>query len=158
MTTPVKPIPPGYDRLSTYIIVRRAAEAIDFYKRAFGAIEHFRMPGPDGKIGHAELQIGASMLMLADEVGPAMGRAPESLGGTPFCFVHYVDDVDAAFRRAVDAGATVLQPLTNKFYGDRSGMIVDPFGHQWALMMHIEDVPPEEMAKRAAAEHEKMSK
>ncbi len=153
MSKHVNPIPAGYDRLTVYLIVRGAAEAIEFYKKAFGAVERFRMAGPDGKIGHAELQIGQSMLMLADECDAAMGRSPQTLGGTPVCFVMYVADADAAFQRAVAAGATVLQPLQDKFYGDRTGMVVDPFGYQWALMTHIEDVPPEEMAKRAAAEH-----
>lgn len=152
----VKAIPPGYERLTAYIIVRGAAQAIEFYQKAFDAVECLRMPGPDGKtIAHAELKIGESMLMLADEAGMAMGRSPRSLGGTPCCLVMYVADVDAVFRRAVDAGATVLQPLQNKFYGDRSGVIIDPCGHQWALMTHVEDVPPDELAKRAAAEQPK---
>jgi PhnB protein len=146
----VKVIPPGYERLTVYIIVRGAAQAIDFYQRAFAAVECLRMLGPDGTtIAHAELRIGESMLMLADEAGAALGRSPHALGGTPFCFVMYVADVDAVFHRAVAAGASVLQPPENKFYGDRSGVIVDPFGHQWALMCHIEDVPPDELAKRA---------
>jgi PhnB protein len=150
----VKAIPPGYERLIAYLIVRGAGEAIDFYQKAFGAIECLRMPGPAGKtIVHAELKIGESMLMLADEAGAAMGRSPQTLGGTPVCFVMYVAEVDAVFRHAVEAGATVLQPLQNKFYGDRSGVITDPFGHQWALMSHVEDVPSDELAKRAAAEH-----
>jgi PhnB protein len=154
----VHPIPPGYERMTVYIIVRGAVEAIEFYKKAFGAVEILRMPGPDGKtIGHAELKIGESMLMLADEAAAGgMGRSPQTLGGTPFCFVQYVPDVDAAFQRAVAAGATVLQPLANKFYGDRAGMFTDPYGYQWCLMTHIEDVPPEELAKRAEAEHKKM--
>ncbi len=152
----VKAIPPGYERLTVYILVRGAAAAIDFYQKAFGAVECLRMPGPDGKtIAHAELKIGESMLMLADEVLAPVGKSPQTLGGTPFCFVMYVADVDAVFGRAVEAGATVLQPLMNKFYGDRSGVIADPFGHQWALMSHIEDVPPDELAKRAAAEQAK---
>jgi PhnB protein len=156
MSKAINPIPAGYERLTVYLIVRGAAEAIEFYKKAFGAVERFRMAGPDGKIGHAELQIGPSMLMLADECAEAMSRSPETLNGTTFCFVHYVEDVDAVFGRAIAAGATVMRPLENKFYGDRIGMIVDPFGHQWALMMHVEDVPPEEMEKRAAAEQAKM--
>ena len=156
MATSVKPIPDGYHTLTAYLIVRGAADAIDFYKRAFGAEERFRMPGPDGKtIGHAELKIDDSMLMLADEQAGAFGRSPQSLGGTPFCFAMYVENADAAFERAVKAGATVLRPLETKFYGDRIGMVADPYGHQWALMTHVEDVPPEEMGKRAAAEHTK---
>ncbi len=152
-------IPEGYHTLTVYLIVQNAGDAIDFYKNAFGAEERLRMPNPDGKtIGHAELKIGDSMLMLADEQPGAFGKAPPSLGGTPFCFVMYVENVDAAFQRVVDAGATVLQPLANKFYGDRAGLVVDPFGHQWALMSHVEDVPPEELSKRAAAEQAKMKK
>jgi len=138
-----------------YIIVRDASRAIEFYKTAFGAAERFRMPGPDGKVGHAELQFGPSVLMLADECPEATSKSPQSLGATTFCFVLYVPDVDASFKRAIDAGATVLRPLENKFYGDRVGMVVDPFGHQWALMQHIEEVSPEEMNRRAAAEQKK---
>lgn len=152
----MKAIPDGYQTLTVYIMVRNAVEAIDFYKRAFGAEERLRMPNPDGKIGHAELKIGDSMLMLADEQAGAFGKSPQTLGGTPFCFVMYVENVDAVFERAVNAGATVVRPLENKFYGDRSGIVVDPYGHQWALMQHIEDVPPEEMQRRAVAEAAKM--
>jgi PhnB protein len=157
MDKSVKPIPEGYHTLTVYLIVKGAAEAIDFYKRAFGAVELMRLPGADGKcVGHAELKIGDSILMLADEQPGAFGKSPPALGGTPFCFVMYVENVDAAFERAVKAGATVIRPLENKFYGDRAGMLADPFGHQWGLMSHVEDVPPEELGKRAAAEHEKM--
>jgi PhnB protein len=163
MSKKVKPIPEEYHTLTVYLIVRNAADAIEFYKRAFGAEECMRIPGPDGKtIGHAELKIGDSMVMLADEVAAAMespifARSPQTLGGNTFCFCMYVENVDAAFQRAVEAGATVTRPLENKFYGDRVGMVVDPYGHQWALMSHIEDVSPEEMEKRAAAEHAKMA-
>ena len=144
--------------ITATLSVRDWARAVEFYKAAFGAEERLRMPNPDGKtIGHAELKIGDSMLMLADEQPGAFGKSPQTLNGTPFCFVLYVENVDAAFQRAVDAGATVVRPLENKFYGDRSGLVVDPFGHQWALMSHVEDVPPDELAKRAAAEHEKMT-
>jgi PhnB protein len=159
MKTAVNPIPKGYEGLTVYLIVRGAAEAIEFYKKAFGAVERFRMPAPDGKtIGHAELQIGPSMLMLADEGPGAMSKSPQTLGGTTFCSVMYVENCDAVFASAVKAGATVMRPLENKFYGDRIGMVVDPFGHTWALMTHIEDVPPDEMQKRADAEHLKMEK
>jgi PhnB protein len=159
MSKSVKPIPHGYHTLTAYLIVRNAAEAIDFYKRAFGAVECFRMNGSDGKtIGHAELKIGDSMLMMADEQPGAMSRSPQTLNGTTFCLCMYVDNVDAAFQRAVETGATVLRPLATMFYGDRVGMVTDPYGHHWALMMHVEDVPPEEMEKRAAAEHAKMAK
>jgi PhnB protein len=147
----VKPIPQGYEGLLAYIIVRDARKAIEFYKKALGAAERMCLPGPDGKIGHAELQIGPSVLMLADECAEATSKSPPSLGGTTFCFVLYVPDVDAAFKRALDAGATVLRSLEDKFYGDRTGIFTDPFGHQWALMTHIEDVSPEEMDRRMAA-------
>jgi PhnB protein len=157
MAKTVQPIPEGYHTLTVYLIVRNAAQAIDFYKAAFGAEERLRMCGADGKtIGHAELKIGDSMLMLADETASSIGRSPQTLGGTPFSFAMYVDNVDAAFQRAVNAGATVLHPLENKFYGDRLGMVVDPYGHQWALMSHVEYVPPEELQERAAAAHAKM--
>jgi PhnB protein len=144
--------------LTPYLIIRGAAQAIDFYKKAFDAKELFRMPAADGKkVGHAEIKIGDSILMLADEA-PEMGfRSPPSLNGTPVSLLIYVKDVDAVFRRAVDAGAKVMLPLEDKFYGDRMGTIVDPFGHQWSLGTHIEDVPPEEMKKRAAAEAAKMA-
>ena len=158
MTKAVKPIPEGFHTLTPYLIIKGAAQAIDFYKRAFGAEELFRMAGPDGKtVGHAEIKIGDSIVMLADDV-PEMFRSPQSLNGTPVSFLIYVEDVDAAFNRAVEAGATVARPLENRFYGDRTGMLADPFGHQWSLATHIEDVAPEELEKRAAAEHAKMAK
>jgi len=158
MTKPVKPIPEGFHTLTPYLILRGAAQAIDFYKQAFGAEELFRMPVPDGKtIGHAEIKLGDSILMLADEA-PEMGfRSPQSLNGTPVSFLIYVEDVDAAFTRAVGAGATVERPLEDRFYGDRTGTLRDPFGHQWSLATHKEDVSPEELEKRAAAEHAKMA-
>ena len=156
MKRPVQAIPTGYEGLMAYIILRDANRAIEFYKKAFGAVERFRMPGQDGKgVGHAELQIGPSVLMLADECPQAAAKSPQTLGGNTFSFVLYVPNVDEAFQRALDAGATVLQPVTNKFYGDRAGMVIDPFGYQWALMTHIEDLTPEEIAKRAAAEQSK---
>lgn len=152
MAGSVKPIPDGYPTLTPYLIVRGGAQAIAFYQRAFGAQERYRIPGPDGKtVGHAELTIGDALIMLADET-PGMGnRSPQSLAGTPVGFALYVENVDAAFERAVAAGASVLRPLENQFYGDRAGTVTDPFGHQWSLMTHIEDVSPEEMQKRAAA-------
>ncbi|MDQ3624649.1 MAG: VOC family protein [Verrucomicrobiota bacterium] len=153
MSTPVNPIPEGFHTLTPYLIVKGAAEAIDFYKRAFDAKERFRLPMPDGKaIGHAELTIGDSIVMLADEFPDLGHRSPQSLGGTAVSFVLYVEDADAAFERAIEAGATVQQPLEDKFYGDRAGCVVDPFGHQWTLMTHQEDVPPEEIERRMAAE------
>jgi PhnB protein len=144
------PVPQGYPRLVPYLIVDGAAEAIEFYKDVLGADERMRMPGPDGKIGHAELAVGDSMIMLADET-PQMGaRSPRTIGGTPVLIYAYVDDVDAAFERAGAAGATTLQEVEDRFYGDRAGQLEDPFGHRWDLATHVEDVAPDEMARRAA--------
>jgi len=146
-----KSIPDDYPRLTPYLIVDDASAAIDFYSAVLGASERMRMAGPDGRVGHAELDIGDSMIMLADE-HPDMGvRGPRTVGGTPVTLHVYVEDVDDVFERAVRAGAKVLRQLENKFYGDRSGQFEDPFGHHWDVASHIEDVPPEEMAKRAAA-------
>jgi PhnB protein len=151
MPDKVKPIPEGYQVLTPYLVCKDAARAIDFYKNVLGATEKMRMPAPDGKVGHAELQFGSSQLMLADEY-PEMGyRGPQAFGGSPVTLHLYVDDVDAVFKRAVSAGAKERQPVENKFYGDRSGTIEDPFGHTWNLSTHIEDVSPEEMEKRMAA-------
>jgi PhnB protein len=146
----INPIPQGYEGLTAYIMVRDASKAIEYYKQALGATEKMRLPMPDGKVGHAELQIGPSVLMLADECPEAQAKSPESLNGTTFAFVLYVPNVDAAFKRALDAGGKVLQALENKFYGDRAGTFVDPYGHQWCLMQHVEDVSPEEMERRMA--------
>ena len=151
MATAVKPIPEGYHSATPYLIVNGGANAIEFYKKAFGAKEIMRMPRPDGKIGHAEIKIGDSPIMLADEV-PEMGhRSPQSLGGTPVSIMLYVEDVDAVAGKATAAGAKVLRPVENQFYGDRSGTFSDPFGHQWHISTHKEDVSPEEMKKRMAA-------
>jgi PhnB protein len=148
MNAKPKPIPDGFHTLTPYLTVKGAAEAIDFYKRAFGAQEQFRMPSPDGKsIGHAQVLIGDSILMLADEF-PHCSQSPQTLNGTPVSMVVYVEDVDAAFKRAVNAGAVVKLPLENKFYGDRSGCVTDPFGHLWTLTTHIEDLTPQEMNRR----------
>ena len=158
MSKTVKPIPEGFHTLTPYVIVKGAAEAIDFYKKAFGAEELFRMPGPDGKtVGHAEIKIGDSIVMLSDECPEFGARSPQALNGTPVSFMFYVKDADTAFKRAVDAGAKVLQPLENKFYGDRSGTVADPFGHQWTIGTHVEDVAPEELEKRAAEAFAKMA-
>jgi PhnB protein len=146
----VKPIPEGYPRVIPYLHVNGASDAIDFYGKVLGAKERMRMPGPDGKIGHAELAIGESIVMLAD-VGPGMGQTPTDLGGTPVTIMIYVEDVDAAFERATGAGAKVERPVENQFYGDRAGQFVDPWGHKWFIATHVEDVPEDEMAKRAAA-------
>jgi len=148
---PVKPIPEGYHSATPYLIVKDAARAIEFYKRAFGATELLRMAAPGGKIGHAEIKIGDSPIMLADEV-PDMGAlSPESLGGTPVSILLYVEDVDAVFNQAIAAGAKVQRPVKDQFYGDRTGGVTDPFGHVWYVATHKEDVSPEEMRKRAAA-------
>jgi PhnB protein len=151
MTKPVKPIPEGYHSITPYLIVKGAAAAIDFYKRAFGATEVVRMPGPDGKVGHAEIKIGDSPIMLADEV-PEMGAvSPQTLGSTPVSILLYVEDVDAVFDRAIAAGGKSVRPVEDKFYGDRMGSLADPFGHQWHIGTHKEDLSPEELRKRAAA-------
>jgi PhnB protein len=145
----IKSIPDGYHSVTPYLIVKGAADAINFYKRVFGAVELMRMASPDGRIGHAELRMGDSIVMLADE-HPEMGhRSPQSLGGTGVTLLLYVDRVDEVFRQAVADGAKELQPLKNQFYGDRSGTLQDPFGHRWTLATHIEDIAPDEMHRRA---------
>ena len=144
-----KAIPDGYHSVTPYLIVNGAAKAMDFYKRAFGAVELMRMARPDGKIGHAEMRIGDSAIMLADE-HPEMGyRSPQSLGGAAVSLMVYVERVDDVFGRAVAGGAKELQAIKDQFYGDRSGTLQDPFGHTWTVATHVEDVPPEEMRRRA---------
>ena len=151
MTSKVRPIPEGYHSVTPYLIIKNAADAIEFYKKAFGATELFRMDQPDGKIGHAEIKIGDSPIMLSDEF-PEMGhRGPQSLGGSPVSIMLYVEDVDAVVNRATIAGAKLDRPVEDKFYGDRAGSLTDPFGHIWHIGTHKEDVSPEEMEKRAAA-------
>jgi PhnB protein len=146
----VQPIPDGYPRVTPYLVVDGANAAIDFYKQVLDAQERMRMDAPGGKIGHAELELGDSLIMLADEF-PEMGaRSPKAVGGTPVSVMVYVEDVDAVMARAVEAGATVTRPVENQFYGDRLGEFEDPFGHRWDIATHVEDVPPEEMGKRAA--------
>lgn len=146
----VQPIPEGYPRLTPVLLVDGGADAIAFYVDVLGATERMRMPGPDGKIGHAELTIGDSLVMLADE-DPDMGMpGPRSVGGTPVQLHVYVSDADAAYARALQLGATALQPVQDQFYGDRSGQFEDPFGHRWNVATHVEDVSEEEMARRAA--------
>ena len=145
----VQPIPEGYPRLSPYLCVDGAAQAIDFYTEVLGATERMRMAGPDGKVGHAELSLGESIIMLADE-HPDMGfLSPRRIGGTTVTLHTYVEDVDTVFERALAAGAKSLGPVENQFYGDRSGQFEDPFGHRWNIATHVEDVDPDEMARRA---------
>jgi PhnB protein len=143
-------IPDGYPRVTPYLHVDGAAAAIDFYTSVLGAKERMRMPGPDGKLGHAELELGNAVVMLADEYPDMDVRGPTSIGGTPVTLHVYVEDVDDVFARAVAAGAKPLRPVENQFYGDRSGQFEDPWGHRWNVASHVEDVPPDEMARRAA--------
>jgi PhnB protein len=148
---PVKPVPDGYHTVTPYLIVKDAAAAIDFYKKAFGATEEMRMEMPGGKVGHAEIKIGDSRVMLADEF-PEMGaKGPQSYGGTPVSLLLYVPDVDARFKQAIAAGGKETRPLKDQFYGDRSGTLTDPFGHTWTIASHVEDVPPAEMQTRMKA-------
>jgi PhnB protein len=149
MKKQVQPIPPGFHTLTPHLVVKNASNAIEFYKKAFGAEEIRRASTPDGKsLMHAELQIGDSRLMLVDEFPEMDCRGPQSIGGTPVTIHMFVKDVDAAFSRAVAAGAEVKMPLDNMFWGDRYGVLTDPFGHSWSLATHKEDVTPEEIAKR----------
>ncbi|MEV4430415.1 VOC family protein [Streptomyces sp. R-07] len=145
----VKPLPEGYPRVTPYLCVDGAAAAIDFYVGVLGATERMRMPAPDGRIGHAELELGDSLIMLADEYPDMNFRSPKTLGGTPITLHVYVEDVDAVFTEALALGAKELSPVKNEFYGDRTGQLEDPFGHRWNLASHVEDVSPEEMEKRA---------
>jgi PhnB protein len=156
MPSPVKPIPEGYHSVTPYLAVREAKRAIDFYQRAFGAKEVMRMDGPPGKIAHAELRIGDSMIMLSDEVPGSGCQSPQSLGGSTVNVFLYVEDVDALFNQAVSAGAKVETPLADMFWGDRYGKLSDPFGHSWSVATHKENVAPEEMAKRAKEAMAKM--
>jgi PhnB protein len=145
------PIPDDYPRVTPYLIVDGANAAIDFYSSVLGATERMRMAGPDGKVGHAELGIGDSVIMLADEHLDMDARGPRTIGGTPITLHVYVEDADGVFERAIQAGAKALRPVEDKFYGDRSGQFEDPFGHRWDVATHVEDLAPEEMSKRAAA-------
>ena len=146
----VKPIPDGYPQVTPYLCVDGAADAIKFYEKVLGAKERMHMPGPDGTIGHAEIELGDSIVMLSDEA-PEMGaRSPKTVGGTPVLISVYVEDVDAVFDAAIAEGATSIRAPENQFYGDRSGQFEDPFGHHWSVATHVEDVPPEEMEKRMA--------
>jgi PhnB protein len=147
----VKPIPEGYHTVTPYLTVDDAAAAIEFYTRAFGATERSRMPSPDGRIAHAELEIGDSLIMLSDPFPQGQTKPPKELGGASGAIFLYVEDVDTAFRRATDAGATVTMPPEDMFWGDRFGSLADPFGHHWSLATHVEDLSPEEIAERAEA-------
>jgi PhnB protein len=152
-----QPIPEGYHTATPYLAVDDAAEAIEYYTKAFGAKERVRMETPDGKIGHAELEIGDSLVMLADPFPQSSTRPPKELGGTSVSVFLYVQDVDAFVKQAVDAGATVSMEVADQFWGDRFGSVTDPFGHLWSIATHVEDVPPEEMAERAKAAMAAMS-
>ncbi len=143
------PIPEGYHSVTPYLTVDDASAAIDFYGRAFGAVEHVRMPSPDGKVAHAELQIGDSRVMLSDPFPHAETKPPKELGGTSSGVFLYVEDVDASFQQAIDAGATVTMPLEDMFWGDRFGSLRDPFGHSWSLATHKEDLTEEQIAERS---------
>jgi uncharacterized glyoxalase superfamily protein PhnB len=145
----VQPVPAGYHTVTPYLVCRGAANAIDFYKRAFGAKERMRMPGPGGKVAHAELQIGDSRVMLGDEWLEMGAKSPDTLGGSPVGVFLYVKNVDAMADRAIQAGATVVMPVQDMFWGDRYGKLKDPFGHEWSLATHKEDLTPKQMAKRA---------
>lgn len=146
----VNPIPEGYPVVSPALAVDGAAQAMDFYKRVFGAAERFRMPGPDGKIAHAELQFGDSLVMLGDPAPEIGFLDPKAVGGTPVNLYTYVEDVDAAHAAALGAGAREIQPVATQFYGDRTAVFEDPWGHRWTVSTHVEDVSPEEMEKRMA--------
>ena len=146
----VKPIPDGYQQVTPYLTVDGASTAIDFYTEVLGAKERMRMADPGGKVGHAELTIGGSVIMLSDEYADRGVVGPKTVGGTPVMINVYVEDVDAVYDRAVKAGAKALRPVENQFYGDRTGQFEDPFGHRWSVATHVEDVSPDEMAKRAA--------
>lgn len=157
MAQKVKPIPKGYRSLTPYIVVNDASRAIDFYQKAFGATEVFRSKPMHGKIMHAALQFGDSMMMLSDEFPFGACKSPQTLGGTPSSLWIYSDDVDALFNRAVQAGATVKMPPMDMFWGDRFSQVADPFGHLWSLATHKEEVSPEELERRAETEMAKMA-
>lgn len=151
MASEVKAKPEGYHTATPYLTIKGAADALEFYKRAFGATEVMRMTTPDGRIGHAEIRIGDSPIMLSDEFPDMDARSPQMIGGSPVMIHLYVDDADALVKRAVDAGATLQRPVEDQFYGDRAGKLADPFGHIWWIATHVEDVPPQEIERRAAA-------
>ena len=148
----VQPIPKGFHSVTPYLIVKGASQALDFYKKALGAKELFRMASPSGEIGHCEFKIGDSIIMMADEQIEMGAKSPESFGGSPVSLMIYVKNVDSTIEQAIAAGATLIRPVENQFYGDRSGIIKDQFGHSWNIATHIEDVSPKELSKRAAAQ------
>jgi PhnB protein len=156
-TMATKPIPEGYHTVTPYLSVDDAAQAIEYYKKAFGAKERVRMAAPGGKIGHAELEIGDSLVMLADALPQFTTRPPKELGGTSVSIFIYVEDVDAVVKGAVDEGATITMDVADQFWGDRFGALTDPFGHLWTIATHVEDVAPEEVAERAKAAMAAMS-
>ena len=147
----VKPLPEGYHNVTPYLFVRTAALAIDFYKQVFGAVETVRMPGPDGRIMHAEIKIGDSIVMLADENPHSGVMSPQTVGGFSVGLHVYVENVDEVYKKAIDNGAKALREVKDQFYGDRSGSLLDPFGHMWSVATHVEDVSPDEMRKRMKA-------
>ena len=151
MSTKVKPVPDGHRTVTPYLAIKNAAKALDFYQRAFGAVESYKLMMPDGRVGHAEIRLGDSLIMLADEFPEYGGKAPDTLGGSPVSLHLYVEDVDAFVKKAVAAGAKERKPVTDQFYGDRSGQLEDPFGHLWWVATHKEDVAPDEMQKRVQA-------
>lgn len=148
MAPTVKPIPPGFHSVTPYLCVKNAKQAIEFYKKAFGAQERYTLPTPDGKIMHGEFQIGDSVIMINDEMPEMNHLSPETRGGATAHFHLFVEDVDTAFDKAVKAGCTVTQPLSNMFWGDRYGRLTDPFGHLWSIASHVEDVPHSEIPAR----------
>jgi len=147
----VKPIPEGYRSVTPYLYIRDAAAAIEYYKNAFGAVVLLSMPDPNGRIEHAELKIGDSIVMLADENPKTGALSPQTIGGTSFGLLLYSENVDAVVQKAVELGANLVRPVKDQFYGDRTGTVLDPFGHSWFIATHVEDVAPEEIEKRAAA-------
>ncbi len=153
----MKPIPEGYHTLTPYLAVDDAAKAIEFYTQAFGATERMRMEAPGGKVGHAEIEIGDSLVMLSDPFPQSTVKPPSEIGGTSASVFMYVDDVDAVVQKAVDAGATVTMEVEDQFWGDRFGSVSDPFGHTWSIATHVEDLTPEEIAERGKAAMAAMS-
>ena len=151
MPAKTKPVPQGYHHITPYLIIKGAAAAMDFYKDVFGATEIMRMPQQDGRIGHAEMKMGDSFIMLADEYPEMDIVSPATLGNSTVGILLYVDDADATFNKAVSRGAKVNKPMADQFYGDRSGTVIDPFGHKWTIATHVEDVSPDEMERRMAA-------